>query len=186
MSKQKINLREKRKKLFIQLAVVVMVISFLTLIIFSNFVGTDSPKKNELENAMNSKTTFVFKKQGELAFTDQNESVKSIIDIEVADDFQKRATGLMFREKMEENQGMLFLFELEEPQSFWMRNTILSLDILYVNSQKEIVKIYKNARPYSDDGLPSIKPAKYVVEVIAGYTDKYKIVEGDKVNWRIQ
>ena len=186
MSKQKINLKEKRKKLFIQIAVVVIIISFSTLIIFSNFIGTDTPKKNDLENAMSSKTTFVFKKQGELAFSDKNESVKAIIDIELADDFQKRAMGLMFRDKLEEKQGMLFLFELEEPQSFWMRNTILSLDILYVNSQKEIVKIYKNARPYSDESLPSFKPAKYVVEVIAGFTDKYKIEEGDFVSWRIQ
>lgn len=69
-------------------------------------------------------------------------------------------------------------------QSFWMHNTVLSLDIIFVNSDLEIVTIQRNAQPYSDKSLPSTKPAQYVIEVNSGYTEKYNINEGDKVIFR--
>jgi uncharacterized membrane protein (UPF0127 family) len=90
----------------------------------------------------------------------------------------------MFRENMKEEEGMLFLFPAEEYQSFYMKNTIMPLDIIFVNAKKQIVKIHKNTTPYSEASLPSMKPSIYVVEVIAGFTDKYKIQEGDIIDWR--
>jgi uncharacterized membrane protein (UPF0127 family) len=90
----------------------------------------------------------------------------------------------MFRESMDENQGMLFIFDREEMQGFYMRNTLIPLDIIFVNSKKQIVKIHKNARPLDETDLPSMKPAIYVVEVNGGFTDKYKIKEGEYIDWR--
>ena len=64
-----------------------------------------------------------------------------------------------------------------------MKNTILSLDIMFVNENKEIVKIHRNTTPFSEKSLPSEKKAMYVVEVVAGFSDKYGVKEGDKINF---
>ena len=64
-----------------------------------------------------------------------------------------------------------------------MRNTLISLDMIFVNAQKEIVTIHKNTKILSDQSYPSTKPAMYVIEVVAGFTDKYNIKEGDKISW---
>jgi hypothetical protein len=89
----------------------------------------------------------------------------------------------MKRKNMEDNQGMLFIFPLERLQSFWMINTFLSLDIVFVNSRNEIVTIHKNTTPLLDRSYPSSDPAIYVVEVVAGFTVKHNISEGDKISW---
>ena len=72
---------------------------------------------------------------------------------------------------MPDSVGMLFVFDLEKPQSFWMRNTGFSLDIIYVNNKLEIVSIQKYTHPFSEVSIPSKAPAMYVVEVNAGYCD---------------
>jgi hypothetical protein len=124
----------------------------------------------------------VFRKDGELRFMD-NKSGKeiSLLNVEVADDNAERAQGLMYRDTMPENAGMLFFMETEEIQSFWMKNTILSLDIIFVNSDKHIVSIHQNCKPYSLDQIISEKPALYVVEVNAGYTNLKGIKTGDQI-----
>jgi len=127
-----------------------------------------------------------FKKEGELEFIrknhNQKEPVKKI-DVELAENDDERSQGLMYRRSMDDSKGMLFIFQREEPQSFWMKNTVIPLDIIYVNSKMEIVKIFKNTVPFSEKSLPSEKPATYVVEVIGGYTDKYGIKEGDLISF---
>lgn len=125
-----------------------------------------------------------FVKHGELEFFKKNgKQPLAKIDIEVADNEETRAKGMMFRKSNEENRGMLFVFPVEEGQSFWMKNTYISLDIIFVNEQKEIVKIHKNATPRSTTSLPSGKKAIYVVEVNGGYTDKFGINEGDRIDF---
>ncbi len=125
-----------------------------------------------------------FKKQGEVFFQDSLKNLRKKIDVEIAENEETRHLGLMFRENMKEDEGMLFLFPAEEYQSFYMKNTVMPLDIIFVNAKKQIVKIHKNTTPYSEASLPSLKPAKYVVEVIGGFTDKYKLQEGDIIDWR--
>jgi len=91
----------------------------------------------------------------------------------------------MYRNKMKETNGMLFIFPYETIQSFWMRNTIIYLDMLFINKDMEIVTIRKNAIPFKDNvSYTSTKPAMYVLEVVGGYTDKFDIQEGDKIVWR--
>lgn len=124
-----------------------------------------------------------FFKEGELQFLSTDGKTIKKIDIEIARTDEKRAQGLMYRQSMDEMQGMLFLMEKLEPQSFWMRNTYISLDILYVNDQKEIVSIAKMAQPQSESPIPSGVPAIYVVEVNGGFCDRHQVKVGDKISW---
>ena len=124
-----------------------------------------------------------FVKQGELKFLSPKQDFLSAIDLEIAQDDAKRTLGLMYRDKLGESQGMLFVFEGDETRSFWMKNTVLPLDMIFVNSQNQIVTIHKNTTPYSEQSYTSTRPAQYVVEVNAGYTDRHKISVGDHIAW---
>ncbi|HNF70499.1 MAG TPA: DUF192 domain-containing protein [Chitinophagales bacterium] len=119
-----------------------------------------------------------FQKQGELSFLNVEGTVLSKINIEIADTPDRQQKGLMNRSFMSNDNGMLFIFDVERPQSFWMRNTIIPLDIIYVNSKMQIVSIAKNTTPYSEESIPSRGPAIYVVEVNGGYCDQYSIQPG--------
>jgi len=119
--------------------------------------------------------------QGEVIFWDEKNEERSRILVEIAEDEYTRVKGLMFRENLPENQGMLFIFEEEKLQYFWMKNTPTSLDIIYANGKYEIVSISKYTEPYSQQTYPSGKPAIYVVEVVAGYCDRYDIKAGDLI-----
>ncbi|WP_298741099.1 DUF192 domain-containing protein [uncultured Chitinophaga sp.] len=123
-----------------------------------------------------------FTKEGELYFISKasNDTIRKI-DIELAETDDERAKGLMDRRSMSDDQGMLFIFPTAEEQSFWMKNTYISLDIIYVGENKEIVSVRKYATPLSEESLPSFKKAMYVVEVNAGFCDKYHVAYGDKI-----
>lgn len=126
-----------------------------------------------------------FTKEGKLTIV-KPDSIGSIqIDIEVADDDYQRQTGLMYRNSMEELQGMLFIMESERPQSFYMKNTRFPLDIIYIDSGYKVVSIQKNAQPLNTSSLPSNAPAKYVLELNGGLSDKWNIKPGDSLSWNI-
>lgn len=125
-----------------------------------------------------------FVKEGELQLLSAKGDTIRKIDIELATNDTERAKGLMFRQSMTDGQGMLFIQDKEEPQSFWMKNTYISLDILYINQQNQIIKIAKMAQPHSEVSIPSEKPAIYVLEVNGGFCDKYGVKEGDKIMWK--
>ncbi|MFH0760690.1 MAG: DUF192 domain-containing protein [Bacteroidota bacterium] len=120
-----------------------------------------------------------FTKEGELSFLKSDNSLIVKIDIEIADDDLQREKGLMYRKQMDMLTGMLFIFEDEDYRSFWMKNTYLPLDIIYLDAGKRIVRIHENTPPQSLRSIPSDHPAKYVVEVIAGFTALYGIKVGD-------
>lgn len=125
---------------------------------------------------------YMFKKNGELTFiTSSGASVK--IDIQIARTEFDRQLGLMFRKSMNENQGMLFIFPDVRVRSFWMRNTEIPLDMIFVDTSKRIINIARNTTPYSDVSYTSDGPAKYVIEVNGGFSDKHNINKGDIVNW---
>jgi uncharacterized protein len=126
----------------------------------------------------------VFAKNGELTFMSARNEFIGRIDIEIAASEEKRELGLMGRAVMDERQGMLFIFDEVRPVSFWMKNTILSLDMLMVNENKEIVTIHKNTTPYSEQTYPSSGPVKYVVELVAGATDRLGVKVGDRISWQ--
>ena len=125
---------------------------------------------------------YMFKKNGELTFNDPSGTLITI-DIQIARTEFDRQLGLMFRKSMNENQGMLFIFPDNRIRSFWMRNTEIPLDIIFVDSAKTILNIARNTIPYSDNSYSSSGPAKYVVEVNGGFTDRHNIAHGDKISW---
>ncbi len=179
----------KTKPSIFQNRVFIVVLGFIILLIFYfviKLIPTDNTPVEQMKTLEQESTPGIqFKKEGTLCFFNSKGDTLSNIDIELADTENKRMQGLMYRKSMEEHQGMLFVFTIEEPQSFWMKNTIISLDIIFVNMNRQIVKIQKNATPFTTDPRPSVLPALYVVEVNAGFTDKYSIKEGDKINWNI-
>jgi uncharacterized protein len=119
----------------------------------------------------------------DLRFLEEDGSVISEIRVAVVDTDETRNMGLMDVRDMPENRGMLFIFEQEAPLTFWMANTPLSLDIIYVNAQKQIVTIHTNTPPLSEKNFDSSSDAMYAIEVNAGYCLKYDIREGLRVDF---
>lgn len=119
----------------------------------------------------------------DVRFLNDDSSVISEIRVAVVDNDETRNMGLMDVRDLPENRGMLFIFEREAPLTFWMANTPLSLDIIFVNAQKEIVTIHTNTPPMSEQNFDSSSDAMYAIEVNAGYCLKYDIREGLKVDF---
>ena len=109
----------------------------------------------------------------------------TVVRVEIADDPGERQQGLMHREHLDPDAGMLFLFENERKQSFWMKNTLIPLDIIFINNNYEIINIAKAVPCKEDpcDHYPSSAPAKYVLEVNAGFAEEKGIMPGDKVEF---
>ena len=127
-----------------------------------------------------------FTKQGELQFIDdESGNVIRAIDIEVKKDPLDRNTGMMWRKSMEDTQGMLFIMDRPEPQSFWMRNTYIPLDIIFVSEDSRILNIRANAPPQTLESQTSIGDALYVVEVVGGFCEKYGIAAGDQIRFHL-
>ncbi len=125
-----------------------------------------------------------FHKEGTLAFVQQgSQDTVRIIDIEIAETPEERTQGMMYRSFISDDMGMLFIFENSQKRQFWMKNTKVSLDILFADENLQIVTIYKFTTPYSEASLPSYKEAKYVIEVSGGFTNRYNITEGDMVTF---
>ena len=104
------------------------------------------------------------------------------IYVEIADTDSERQMGLMYRKEMAENKGMFFIFPKEEIRSFWMKNTYLELDIIFINKQLEVVSIIHKAKPLSERSLKSLKPALYVLEILGGQAKAWNIQKGSKLS----
>jgi hypothetical protein len=100
----------------------------------------------------------------------------------VAESYEQQQLGLMNirDDELADDQGMLFDFDADRAQSFWMRNTIIPLDIAYIRSDGTIVKTY-TMEPLDESGYPSIEPARFALEVKGGQFDRWGIREGDHV-----
>lgn len=102
--------------------------------------------------------------------------------VELADDDAERARGLMFRDAMADDRGMLFIHDAQEPQAYWMKNTRIALDILYFDNDRKLVSQQRGVPPCSlGDACPSYPsnaPARYVLELNAGQAEKLKLQDG--------
>lgn len=103
--------------------------------------------------------------------------------VEVARTPQEQARGLMFRNAMGADEGMLFPYDQPRILSFWMRNTVLSLDIVFIGPDRRVINIADHAVPYSEASLTSNAPAIAVLELNAGRAEALGIVPGSKVDW---
>lgn len=118
-----------------------------------------------------------------IAFMSNADDTLTTIEAAIADDDKERNQGLMDVNNLPKDKGMLFIFEDNKQRSFWMANTPLSLDIMFVNEDFEIVRIHQNAKPFSEKSLASEKPAKYVIETNSGFSVTHDIQEGMKVSF---
>ena len=102
--------------------------------------------------------------------------------VEIADDPRERSRGLMFRREMAKEHGMLFDFGVEEPASFWMENTYLPLDMIFIRADGTVESIAERTTPLSRRSVPSKGPVRYVLEINGGLSDELGIRPGDKVS----
>jgi hypothetical protein len=113
-----------------------------------------------------------------------------IIQAEIADTMKKRAEGLMYREHLAKDHGMLFTFDQAQPWTFWMKNTKIPLDIIWMNEKKQIIHIARNVPicTRTDDGCPQYQPndpAMYVLELGGGEAERLKLEKGSKLQFRL-
>ena len=101
------------------------------------------------------------------------------LSIELADTEYKRSYGLMNREDMKSNSGMLFIWKDKQIRNFWMKNTYFNLDLFFLNNQGEIIEIYKNAKAFDETNIKSQNEVNFVVELRSG---EYPLLIGDRFN----
>lgn len=107
-------------------------------------------------------------------------------DIEIAKTNTQRQEGLMNRESLDKNGGMLFVFDEEGMHSFWMKNTLIALDMIWINQNNEVVFIAENAEPCRTENCPHISPdrkAMYVLEINGGLAKELNVNVGDRVDF---
>lgn len=145
---------------------------------------TLSCKQEEERSSLSTMIRFKKEAQGSL-FNPEGKLLKTL-DLEIASTPYERERGLMDRESMEELQGMLFIFEKASPLSFYMKNTLIPLDIIYLDDTQKIIKIIPNAQPMNETPLPSDQPAKYVLEIKGGLSAQWGLSPGDSLSYTLQ
>lgn len=103
--------------------------------------------------------------------------------VEVARSDAEWSKGLMFRTAMGADEGMIFIGRPPQPASFWMKNTVIPLDIVFIGTDKRVLNVGANAVPYSLDPVSSVGPAIAVLELNGGRAEQLGIGAGDKVEW---
>jgi len=150
----------------------------LTLGISLSIIGCKSKPKviKQLE--------ITFSKQGELSlYKGTTDTLIVTLDIEIAKTPFEIETGLMYRKSMKKNQGMLFVFNEIRERNFYMKNTRIPLDLIFLDHNKTIVSFQENAQPFSETSLPSRALAQFVLEVNAGLAEEWLLEVGDKMDY---
>ncbi|HEX9145916.1 MAG TPA: DUF192 domain-containing protein [Candidatus Binatia bacterium] len=104
--------------------------------------------------------------------------------VELADTPAKRELGLQYRRDLPADRGMIFLFPYEADQTFWMKNTPIPLDMIFINNQRQIVGIAEEAVPFSLDPRSVGRPSQFVLEINGGLSKRYGIKPGNSVRFR--
>lgn len=154
-----------------------LLIAFITV----STIACSSDKPKNTSNDTNEKRTIAF--TDSLAFISTDGDTVATISIAIADDQKERAQGLMNYPNLGQNEGMLFIFKKEQPLSFWMANTPISLDIIFVDKNNKIIRIHHSTPPYSQENFRSGEPALYAVETNGGFTIAHDIREGMSIKF---
>jgi uncharacterized membrane protein (UPF0127 family) len=148
--------------------------------------ASESPKSEKINSEPSTKkkleSTLSFDTEIEFYSSDGS---KLAIQAALAIKPEERNAGLMGIESLPADKGMLFVFEAEQNLSFWMANTPLSLDIIFVDSNFKIVRIHHNTEPFTTKPYESGENAKYVIEVVGGFCVMHDIVEGSEVGFEL-
>lgn len=139
--------------------------------------GSSDPEKVEVSEPK-------FRHDGQLSIMDASGSTSlGDFDIEIVESEYEITTGLMYRKQMDSNRGMLFIFPDVRMRSFWMKNTHISLDIVFIGEDGRIVNVANDTKPFSTTSIPSTGPAKYVLELNAGTAKRQGWGPGNLVVW---
>lgn len=125
-----------------------------------------------------------FRKDGTLTFVGPDGAAIRTIDVEIAETPETRAQGLMGRRQMGYDKGMLFLFPEADDSGFWMRNTPMPLDIVFVGPDSQVVSIAERTTPFSDENIYPAAPKQFVVEVRAGFADRFGLTDSTRIRWQ--
>ena len=153
--------------LFVQLAPVFTALEWMK-------PSTSSPSNQE---AIEYEPPFTHEATG--SFTGSDGKVRGEFRVEIAQSTEEVQYGMMYRKQMAPDMAMLFLMGEEKPQSFWMHNTYVALDIVFIDGKNTVVNVQKNCTPLTDTPRPSEGPALFVVELQGGTADRIGIVPGD-------
>jgi uncharacterized protein len=118
-----------------------------------------------------------------VAFYEEGRKVSCSFNVELAVTSEEQSRGLMFRDRLQEDAGMLFIFEGDKPRTFWMRNTFIPLDIIFITSGLKVVDVHDFAKPRDDTDIRSASGAKYVVEINGGQAAACRIKPGTRVKF---
>ena len=109
------------------------------------------------------------------------QSGEHVFTVEVVDTPETRAQGLMYRQELADDAGMLFDFEAERPVSFWMQNTFIPLDMIFIGADGVVKNVHVNARPHDPTSIPSEGPVRFVLEIPGGRSQAIDLKAGDRV-----
>ncbi|GMQ83053.1 MAG: DUF192 domain-containing protein [Rhodothermia bacterium] len=151
----------------------------LAAAVFVSACGSPSPGTPDSEPVADE---IPFRVDGRLIILREGEQLADL-EIEIAETDSTRTRGMMQRTELPVTRGMLFIFDTEEDRFFWMANTPLSLDLIFVDADSTIIHMAKYMKPLSPQDVPSTGPAQYVLEMIAGSVDTIGLIEGDKLVW---
>jgi len=110
-------------------------------------------------------------------------AVPVVLTVEIAAKDSERQKGLMFRKRIGDDEGMIFLFSTERYNSFWMHNTLIPLDMFFIDSEWNVVGVVENATPLTDDPRRVDKMSRYVLEVKAGFAARHGLGAGARVKF---
>jgi uncharacterized membrane protein (UPF0127 family) len=120
----------------------------------------------------------------QVAIIGADNSPRATVKVEIADKPDTRELGLMYRKHLDDDAGMLFIFPEPTTAQFWMKNTVIPLDMLFAGPSGKVLGIVVNAQPYSEALLGGFDSTLYVLEVNGGYAAKHHIVVGDRLEFR--
>jgi len=155
-------------------------LGLLSLFISISFTSCENDEK---KNESIETDPITFTKEGEIYLIKSSGDTIQKLDVEFAESDYEHQTGLMYRETMKENQGMLFIYNSERVRNFYMKNTYIPLDIIYYEADSTLVSIQKNTIPRDETSLPSEGPAQYILEVNGGLSDEWGLEKDDKMSF---
>ena len=151
------------------------VVSLLAIMLLATSCTTDDTR-SEAEPPS-------FQTEGHLAFVNPDGDTLRSIDVEIADTDPEREQGLMRRRSLGYDRGMLFVFESVDKSGMWMKNTPLPLDIVFVSPDSQVINIARRTTPFSEKTISPAAPKKYVIEVRAGFADRFGLSTNTRVRW---
>lgn len=119
----------------------------------------------------------------EVTFLDHDNKIS--FKVEIADTADKMQKGLMFKENLPESEGMLFILKRQTIPYMWMKNTLIPLDMIFIDDNQKVIYVASNTVPLSEKIISPLKPCSYVLEINAGLAEKYNIQTGEKISIKV-